>query len=73
MGLEKVSDSDALGPAVDGVLAEWPEKVAEYRDGRSALLGMFVGQVMRATGGAADPKAVKNLLRARLDDPKEHP
>jgi len=73
MGLEKVSDADALGPVVDGVLAEWPEKVAEYRDGRSALLGMFVGQVMKATGGAADPKAVKKLLKARLENPKEHP
>lgn len=72
MGLEKVSDADALGPVVDGVLAEWPEKVAEYRDGRSALLGMFVGQVMKATGGAADPKAVKKLLKARLENPKEH-
>ena len=67
LGLEKVSDGDALGAAIDEVLAAWPEKVEEYRAGRKALLGMFVGELMKATGGAADPKAGRELLMQRLD------
>ncbi len=67
MGLEKVSDADALGPVVDRVLAEWPEKVEEYRAGKKSLRGLFVGQVMKATGGAADPRAVNEMLTRRLD------
>ena len=66
LGLEVVSDSGALADAVDRVLAAWPEKVADYRGGRTNLLGLFVGEVMKATGGAADPKAVKRILSERL-------
>jgi len=66
LGLEKVVDTDALAEVVDGVLAKWPDKVAEYRAGRANLLGLFVGEVMKATGGAADPKAVRDLLTRRL-------
>ncbi|HKJ01436.1 MAG TPA: glutamine--tRNA ligase/YqeY domain fusion protein [Longimicrobiales bacterium] len=66
LGLEKVADTDALTEVVDRVLTAWPEKVAEYREGRSNLLGLFVGEVMKATGGAADPKAVKAILTERL-------
>jgi len=66
MGLEKVSDADALGPIVDRILAEWAEKVEEYRDGNANLIGLFVGQVMRASGGAADPKAARAMLEDRL-------
>ncbi|NJD19786.1 MAG: glutamine--tRNA ligase/YqeY domain fusion protein [Gemmatimonadetes bacterium] len=66
LGLEKVDDHGALEAAADAALARWPEKVAEYRAGRANLLGLFVGEVMKATKGAADPKAVKDLLVRKL-------
>ncbi len=66
MGLEKVVDQDALSPVVSRVLASWPDKVAEYRAGNENLMGLFVGEVMKATRGAADPKVVKALLADRL-------
>ncbi|MBM4184525.1 MAG: glutamine--tRNA ligase/YqeY domain fusion protein [Gemmatimonadetes bacterium] len=66
MGLAKVSDPAVLGGAVEAVLARWPEKVAEFRAGKSSLLGLFVGEVMKQTRGAADPEATKRLLAERL-------
>jgi aspartyl-tRNA(Asn)/glutamyl-tRNA(Gln) amidotransferase subunit B len=51
---------------VDGVLAANPDKVAEYRAGKTKLFGFFVGQVMKATGGAANPALVNDLLQAKL-------
>ena len=45
---------------------DWPAKVEEYRSGKTGLLGFFVGQVVRASGGSADPKVVKALLEERL-------
>jgi glutaminyl-tRNA synthetase len=66
MGVEKVTDSAALGPIVDGVLGAWPEKVEAYREGNANLIGLFVGEVMKATSGAADPQAVRALLQERL-------
>jgi glutaminyl-tRNA synthetase len=66
LGLEKIEDRGALEEAVDRTLAGWPEKVAEYRAGRHNLMGLFVGEVMKQTRGAADPKAVKAMLAERL-------
>ena len=67
MGLEQVDDHEALQSAIDQVLAAWPEKVDEYRAGKKKLIGLFVGEVMKATRGAADPKAVRGLLTASLE------
>jgi glutaminyl-tRNA synthetase len=67
MGLEKIDDHAALQSAIDDVLAAWPEKVDEYWAGKRNLIGLFVGEVMKATRGAADPKAVRELLTARLE------
>jgi aspartyl-tRNA(Asn)/glutamyl-tRNA(Gln) amidotransferase subunit B len=61
-----VSDEDALGPIVDGVLASHPEQVETYRGGKEGVLGFLVGQVMRETQGKADPKVVNQLLREKL-------
>ena len=61
-----ITDADELGPIVDRVLAANEGQVAAYRAGKEALLGFFVGQVMRETQGKADPKAVNELLRERL-------
>jgi aspartyl-tRNA(Asn)/glutamyl-tRNA(Gln) amidotransferase subunit B len=65
-GLVQVSDRGALESAVDGVLAANPDKVAEYRGGKTKLFGFFVGQVMKATDGAGNPQLVNDLLRAKL-------
>ena len=48
-------------------MAENPRQVEEYHGGKTALLGFFVGQVMRSTGGRADPKRAHRLLRRALD------
>jgi len=66
-GLAKVSDPASLEPLVSGVVDAWPVKVAEYRDGKSGLLGFFVGEVMRESGGTADPRRVREMLEARLE------
>jgi glutaminyl-tRNA synthetase len=67
LGLEKVSDAASMDRVVDEVLSAWPEKVKEYRAGKTNLLGLFVGEVMKATGGAADPKLAKQRLVERLE------
>jgi glutaminyl-tRNA synthetase len=67
MGLEKLDDRAALQSAIDAVLAAWPEKVEEYLRGKHTLIGLFIGEVMKATRGAADPKAVRELLTESLE------
>jgi glutaminyl-tRNA synthetase len=61
-GLRQLSDDDALRPIVEEVVAAHADKVTEYRAGRSGLLGFFVGQVMRRTGGRANPERVQALV-----------
>ena len=68
MGLRKVTDTHELSSVVKSVVDQWEEKAAEYRAGKSGLLGFFVGEVMKKTGGAADPEAAKSLLQDRLDN-----
>jgi aspartyl-tRNA(Asn)/glutamyl-tRNA(Gln) amidotransferase subunit B len=63
---EAVSDTDELGPIVDGVLAANPGQVEAYRGGKEGLLGFFVGQVMKQTQGKADPRIVNQLVREKL-------
>jgi len=67
LGLARVSDRDELGGLADTVLARWPGKVAEYRQGKTGLIGLFVGEVMKETGGAADPELARALLLERLE------
>ena len=55
-GLEQVSDTGAIEAIVDGILAERGDMVAEYRSGKTKLLGFFVGQVMKASQGKANPE-----------------
>jgi len=61
-----VGDESELVPVIDAVLAANPQQVETYRGGKEGVLGFFVGQVMRETGGKADPKVVNKLLRERL-------
>ncbi len=65
-GLVQISDTGELEGLVDGILAEHPDDVADYRAGKTKLLGFFMGQVMRATQGKANPKLVNELLRKKL-------
>jgi aspartyl-tRNA(Asn)/glutamyl-tRNA(Gln) amidotransferase subunit B len=65
-GLRQMSDAGAIAAAIDAVLAANADKVGEYRAGRDKLYGFFVGQVMRATQGKANPALVNELLRKRL-------
>ena len=65
-GLRQVTDLGAIGTAIDQVLAANADKVAEYRSGREKLFGFFVGQVMRATAGKANPAEVNRLLKEKL-------
>jgi glutaminyl-tRNA synthetase len=57
LGLARAVDAADLSAAVDAALASMPDKVEAYRAGKTSLLGLFTGQVMKATGGKADPKA----------------
>ncbi|MBC7919644.1 MAG: Asp-tRNA(Asn)/Glu-tRNA(Gln) amidotransferase subunit GatB [Ferruginibacter sp.] len=57
-----------LQAVIDEVLASHPQKVAEYRNGKKGLLGMFVGEVMKRTGGKADPKLISELLIKALEN-----
>ncbi|MDQ3478734.1 MAG: Asp-tRNA(Asn)/Glu-tRNA(Gln) amidotransferase subunit GatB [Pseudomonadota bacterium] len=66
-GLKQTSDSGAIDAAVDQVIAANPDKVAEYKGGKAPLFGFFVGQVMKAMGGKANPKIVNERLRSKLD------
>ena len=69
--LEQVTDADALSAVVDTLLAENPDKVAAYRGGKKGLLGFFVGQAMRETGGRANPQLVQSLVKERLETDDE--
>jgi aspartyl-tRNA(Asn)/glutamyl-tRNA(Gln) amidotransferase subunit B len=65
-GLAQISDEGALGAIVDDVLARCPELVDQYRAGNEKVAGFLVGQVMKASGGQANPKLARDLVRARL-------
>jgi aspartyl-tRNA(Asn)/glutamyl-tRNA(Gln) amidotransferase subunit B len=66
-GLKQTSDTGAIDAAVDDVLAANADKVQQYKDGKQALFGFFVGQVMKAMQGKANPGLVNERLRAKLD------
>ena len=65
-GLKQTSDTGAIDAAIAAILTANAEKVAEYRGGKEALFGFFVGQTMKAMAGKANPKLVNERLRALL-------
>ncbi len=65
-GLRQVTDAGAIAGAVEKVLADNPDKVAQYKAGKEKLLGWLVGQLMKATQGKANPKLVNELLKEKL-------
>ncbi len=67
-GLTQVSNSNELIPIVDSVIENNPQQAAQYREGKTKLIGFFVGQVMRQTAGKANPQQVSDLVQQRLLD-----
>jgi aspartyl-tRNA(Asn)/glutamyl-tRNA(Gln) amidotransferase subunit B len=65
-GLKQVTDTGAIEKAIDQILAANADKVAEYKSGKEKLFGFFVGQVMKATGGKANPAMLNELLKKKL-------
>jgi aspartyl-tRNA(Asn)/glutamyl-tRNA(Gln) amidotransferase subunit B len=65
-GLRQITDSSAIEAIVDKVIAANPGQAEEYRAGKDKLIGFFVGQVMKETGGKANPGQVNEILRAKL-------
>ena len=66
-GLQKISDSDYLEKTIEEVLKPLEKEIARYRNGEERLLGFFVGQVMKATQGKADPKLLNALILKHLN------
>ncbi len=65
-GLKQITDSSAIEKAIDEVMAKNPGQLADYRAGKDKLFGFFVGQVMKATGGKANPAQLNELLKKKL-------
>ena len=65
-GLQQITDSSAIEKIVDAVIAANPDQVEQYRAGKDKVLGFFVGQVMKETGGKANPGQVNEVLKGRL-------
>jgi aspartyl-tRNA(Asn)/glutamyl-tRNA(Gln) amidotransferase subunit B len=65
-GLKQISDPAAIEQAIDAVIAKSPGQLADYRAGKDKLFGYFVGQVMKATGGKANPAQLNELLKKKL-------
>ncbi len=66
-GLVQITDSDAITRIVDEIVAANPKQTEQYRAGRTSLISFFVGQVMKATEGKANPQAVNEILKERLE------
>jgi len=66
LGLKQISDEGAIEKIVDEVLAANEDKVAEYKAGKEKLFGFFVGQVMKASRGKANPQVVNKILKSKL-------
>lgn len=65
-GLKQITDSSAIEPIIDEIIANNPGQVEQYRGGKEKLFGFFVGQVMKATQGKANPQQVNELLKDKL-------
>ena len=67
LGLNQVSDDDAILAIIDAIISANADKVAEYKSGKEKLFGFFVGQTMKESKGTANPSKVNELLKSRLD------
>ena len=66
-GLRQITDADAIRRVAEEVIASNPKEAEAYRGGRKKLMGFFVGQAMKATGGKANPKALQEILGEKLE------
>jgi len=66
LGLKQITDTSVIDQAVEKILSQHADKVAEYKSGKEALFGFFVGQVMKATQGKANPGLVNDLIKKKL-------
>jgi aspartyl-tRNA(Asn)/glutamyl-tRNA(Gln) amidotransferase subunit B len=66
-GLKQITDAGAIEKVIDAVIAKNPKQLEQYRAGQDKLFGYFVGQVMKATGGKANPAQLNELLKKRLN------
>jgi aspartyl-tRNA(Asn)/glutamyl-tRNA(Gln) amidotransferase subunit B len=65
-GLRQITDSSAIEKVIDAIISANPAQLADYRSGKDKLFGFFVGQVMKATGGKANPAQLNELLKLKL-------
>jgi len=65
-GLKQMTDVGAIEDIIDGIIANNSEQVKQFKSGNTKLLGYFVGQVMKATQGKANPKQVNQILNDKL-------
>lgn len=65
-GLKQITDTGAIEQVIDQVIADNPSQLEQYRSGKDKLFGFFVGQVMKRTGGKANPAQVNDLLKQKL-------
>jgi len=65
-GLQQITDTGAIEQVIEEIIAKNPKQFEQYRAGKEALFGYFVGQVMKATQGKANPRQVNELLRKKL-------
>lgn len=68
MNLIQVSDSGFLEPIVDEIIANNPDEVQRYKEGKKQLMGFFVGQAMKASKGKANPKLVTEMVSKKLQN-----
>jgi aspartyl-tRNA(Asn)/glutamyl-tRNA(Gln) amidotransferase subunit B len=68
-GLRQITDTSAIERAIDEVMAKNPEQLAQYRGGKDKLFGFFIGQVMKATQGKANPGQLNEILKRKLAGP----
>ncbi|MCB1621167.1 MAG: Asp-tRNA(Asn)/Glu-tRNA(Gln) amidotransferase GatCAB subunit B, partial [Thiothrix sp.] len=66
-GLKQITDTGAIEAMIDTIIANNPEQVAEYRAGKDKLFGFFVGQAMKASKGKANPAALNEMLKKKLE------
>ena len=66
IGLLQISDPAKILPIIDEIIKNNPDNVAKFKAGNSKLLGFFVGQVLKATGGKANPQVVNKLVAEKL-------
>ena len=61
------SDTDSLSEFVKQAIEKYPQKVEEYKSGKKGLIGLFMGEVMKLSGGKADPKLANQLVKKELE------